>query len=161
MKELTISIDEFNDYPHSHLDFAHTAYSDSLINLTNETFVQNRRFFTVYPGPYFSEKTWKCMLAGTSLIPVGQPNTYKQLNKFGFDTDYPWTKKFDSIVGDADRIESLFPTIDWVLGNECMEYVDELQEINLNNYEHIRSELFLELIKQKNNDSLNDFLKSY
>jgi len=161
MKELTISTDIFDDSPYSHTNFTHAAYTNSLINLTNETFVQNQKFSTVNPGPYFSEKTWKCLLAGTSLVPVGQPGTYKQLNEFGFDTNYPWPKDFDSVIGDVDRIESLFKTIDWVLGDQCLDHVDKLQEINLNNYEHIRSALFLELIKQKNYDSLVDFLKSY
>jgi hypothetical protein len=57
--------------------------------------------------------------------------------------------------------EFQYKTIDWVLGDQCLDHVDKLQEINLNNYEHIRSALFLELIKQKNHDSLVDFLKSY
>ena len=139
MKTLSITIDDFTETAHNNCDFTKDAYSNSLINLTNETFVQTLKHSTIYPGPYFSEKTWKCLLAGTGLIPAGQPGTYKHLDEFGFDTNYPWPKEFDSVMGDSDRMESLFKTIDWVLSNQCLDYTDKIQEINLNNYEHIRS----------------------
>ena len=161
MKDLTISIDTFDDDSYSLSDFTHMAYSNSLINLTNETYVQNLKNSTIYPGPYFSEKTWKCLLGGTAPIPVGQPGTYKYLNNFGFKTDYPWPNEFDNVIGDCDRINSLFKTIDWVLSDQCLDHVDRIQEINHSNYEHIRSASFLKLIKQKNQDFLIDFLKNY
>lgn len=156
-----ISIDDFVASPWDHCDFTHDAFAQSLINLTNETFAQNQIFSRKLPGPYLSEKTWKVMLAGTGLLPVSQSGVYDYIGNFGFRMDYPWPKEFDSVVGDLDRVQKIFETIDWVMSDICLDYKSQIAEINLHNFEYIRSQCFLDNINRKNQKALEIFLEGY
>lgn len=156
-----ISIDEFINVPHDHCDFTHNAFAQSLINLTNETFAQNQMLSRKLPGPYLSEKTWKVMLAGTGLLPVSQSGVYDYMENFGFRMDYPWPKEFDSTVGDLDRIQQVFKTIDWILSDSCLDNKSQIIETNQFNFEHIRSQCFLDTINMKNQQELEIFLQGY
>lgn len=162
MKNNTIIIDQFEDNPNLHCNFDHCAYNDCLINLTNETFVQSLKHQQKFPGPYLSEKSWKPLLAGTALLPAGQENTYQYLEKFGFKFNYPWCFDFDKTSGDLDRIEKLTDVIDWIMStDQILNYEQEILENNFFNYEHIRSNEFLTIIKQINQKSLQNFFATY
>lgn len=161
MKDFKITIDDFVDVPWNHFDFAHPAFTDSLINLTNETFAQSQKFSRIYPGPYFSEKTWKPLLAGSAVLPVGQPNVYRYLENFGLCMDYPWPREFDTTVGDLDRIEKTFDAIDWIMKASQQDDQNQIMEVNRYNYHYIRSKEFLSTIKSINAEALEKFLESY
>jgi hypothetical protein len=95
------------------------------------------------------------------VVPVGQHNTYRYLEKFGFCTDYPWPCEFDSIVGDISRVEKILDTIDWILSDRIMDLKKDIMAVNRHNYEHIRSDRFVSNIIEKNQQHLELFLKDY
>lgn len=93
------------------------AYSDSLINFTNETFwlglYQTDKARYMRPGPLISEKTWKCLGTGTMFINCGQPFMYNFLKeKYHLDLDFDVDLSFDTIEGDIDRMIAVCDTID-------------------------------------------------
>jgi hypothetical protein len=161
MKEKVISYDDFNPGPCDVWNFDNVAYGDCVVNLTNETFAQSQRNEEIIPGPYLSEKSWKPMLGGTGLIPVGQPGVYTYFKNLGFNVDYPWPCEFDNILGDFDRLVELFKTIDWVFSNDYLDNFSKIMYINKHNYEHIRSDKFVKLLTHKNQQNLDNFFKNY
>lgn len=161
MINTAIKLDSFIDNGVAHFNYNHYAFADSLINLTNESHAQRLRYDRLFPGPCVSEKSWKPLFSGTGMVPVGQPNTYEYFTKFGFRMDYPWPCDFDCIEGDLTRIESVFGTIDWILSGQVMEFEKHIMEINRHNYEHIRSQRFIDHLVETNEANLEFFLKNY
>jgi hypothetical protein len=161
MKSQTISYDCYVDNNHGLLDFANIAYKDSAINLTNETFAQGQRDNEIIPGPYLSEKSWKPLLAGTALVPVGQPGVYEYIKNLGFDTNYPWPCEFDNVPGDIDRLVEMFKIIDWIFGDQYYDNYSNIMSVNKNNFDYIRSAEFIKLIIERNQQNLENFLKNY
>lgn len=161
MRDLVIKLDDFIADAWHHCNFQHPAFTDSLVNLTNETWAQNQVIDRKMPGPYFSEKTWKTIMGGSGLLPISQSGTYTYLESFGFCMDWPWPKDFDSVVGDLDRIEKVFDAIDWVLSDACLDYHDSIMDVSAFNFEHVRSQHLVDLVKTKNHQSLQSFLQHY
>jgi len=162
MAQQVITYEQFqNRVNYGPSDFANTAYKDSAINLTNETFAQSQRNEEIIPGPYLSEKSWKPLLAGTGLIPVGQPGVYAYMKNLGFDTNYPWPCEFDKVSGDLDRLIEMFKTVDWIFSDQYVDNFSQIMSVNKNNFEHIRSREFIDLITKQNQSNLENFLKTY
>ena len=138
-------------------DFSIPCY-DVWLNLTNETFAPANNCF---PGPYFSEKTWKPLLAGAAFIPIGMPCIYHVLEKFGFDMDWPWDKKFDFEHKDLNRLIMALDVIDCVLEKDSKQIITELHDRCRYNYEYIRSIKFVNRINDINQSSIDDFFANY
>jgi hypothetical protein len=83
------------------------------------------------------------------------------MEKFGLQMDYPWPKEFDSVIGDLDRIEKICETVDWIFSENCLNHEMQILDINHYNYDYIRSQDFVDVIKQKNHQALEDFLERY
>ena len=156
-----ISIDDFVDNPWNHCDFTHPAFTQSLVNATNETFAQNQIFSKKLPGPYTSEKTWKTVLGGAALLPIGQSGMYPYMQSFGLRMDYPWPREFDNVIGDLDRIEKICDTVDWILSEEFSNHEVAISDINHYNYEYVRSRDFVDTVEHKNQLTLEHFLERY
>jgi hypothetical protein len=61
-----------------------------------------------YPYPYFSEKTWKAMLAGVPFMIVGGKHSLQTLQSIGFKTfSHWWSEDYDSLPTVAERIEAI------------------------------------------------------
>jgi hypothetical protein len=109
------------DLPVSNGDWRTPAYTDALINLTNESFhysattVEN--YSCCWPGPYLTEKTFKPLLAGRPFLAVGQYQTYAWLKQLGLKVDFGFDISYDSDTGDLTRIEKIFNTIDFINQN--------------------------------------------
>ena len=142
-------------------NFDHYAYTDCLVNVTNETFVNDVVGNTRAQGPYFSEKTWKPLLGGSAVLPLGMSGTYDHLAKFGFAIDYPWSKEFDlDCFGSNDRLVKLLDVLDYVIENHAI-ISGQVNDMNRFNYDYIRSDKFVSTIKQLNHEYLEQFLASY
>lgn len=161
MRDLKISLDEFVADIWHYCNFQHPAFTDSLINLTNETWAQNQINDRKMPGPYLSEKTWKTIMGGAGLLPISQSGVYQYMENFGFCMDWPWPKDFDQVVGDLDRMEQVFPTVDWVLSDTCLDYQHQILDVNHYNFDYIRSQRFVDIVIEKNHRSLQEFLQHY
>jgi hypothetical protein len=94
---------------------AHPAYQQAAIHFTNEThhyslMVEDGREI-ILPGPYLTEKTFKCLLGGTAFVPVGQFDTYATLTRLGLQFDYGLDLSFDQDPGNLTRLEKMVDLI--------------------------------------------------
>lgn len=131
---------------------------DVWVNLTNETFCRDDGIF---PGPYLSEKTWKALIAGTALLPVGMSGTYQRLEKFGFQFEYGWDLEFDIIRPDMDRMIKLFDLVDLIIKEPIDDLAAQVRDSCKYNHKYIRSDEFVKRIKDLNQQNLKEFLSTY
>jgi hypothetical protein len=136
----------------------HPAYTGCVVNLSNETYSQDAIDGMPMPGPYITEKTWKSLLGGSALMPVGRMQTYAYMENFGFCFDYPWSRSFDLIPGDIDRFVSTLSVIDAIFAIGMPELSAAVAESSRHNYYHIRSQDFLNRVCQINEEHLARFL---
>jgi hypothetical protein len=136
------------------------AYQDSAINFTNETYSPGRQHDRTYPGPTFTEKTRKAIMAGCAIVPVGMPGSYTQLQRFGFEFRYPWSFDFDQILGDLDRIEKLLDVIDEIMSYDLEWLQQQLKDSTEYNYNYIRSTDFIQHIQVLNQQAVDKYLSS-
>jgi hypothetical protein len=105
---------------HSYL-FKEKSYQDPSIvgirvkNLYEVNFLKKSFVYVVtetvseYPYRYFTEKTWKAMVAKVPFMIVGSQHSLTQLHKFGFKTfDQWWSEDYDNLPTSAERIEALY-----------------------------------------------------
>jgi hypothetical protein len=140
---LNISPDNFTNHPLDNLFYNWSAYTDCVINCSNESvnnsFQQTTTGSWIAPGPHFTEKTWKCLLSGTALLPVGQYKSYERLRQQGFKFDYPWDCTFDRIPGDIDRIDKILNCLDQIKDMPIEFLKSSTKESNQHNRDHILS----------------------
>lgn len=160
----TLSIKQDNNWINDHYSINNwqntTAYQNSAINFTNETYCPSLQHNRVYPGPFFSEKTRKALLAGCALVPIGMPNSYKQLKRFGFEFDYPWSCTFDQILGDLDRIEKLFEVIDEIMNYDMQWLQEQIKNCTEFNFNYIRSTEFIRCIQNINQQAVENYVRN-
>jgi len=120
---------QFKDHPHSILDARYPAYQEAFVNINNESFwfgwhhIDKIKHMT--PGPYISDKTWKCISTGTMFINNGQPNTYNFLHeKYGIPFNFDIDLEFDTIPGDIDRMRAVLDTIDQLVVRDLSDIID-------------------------------------
>ena len=156
--DLRISPDkDFKNNPLNNLFYDWSAYNDCVINCSNESvnnsFQQTPHGSHIVPGPYFTEKTWKCMLSGTALLPVGQYKSYEYLSNQGFKFEYPWDCGFDQLPGDIDRISAILNCLDQIKDMSLEFLKSSTVESNQHNRDHILSGNYF---KQQNLINLNN-----
>lgn len=158
LKSTTISLDDFVVDRMQFYNSNHPAYTNCVVNFSNETYSQDAIDGVPMPGPYITEKSWKPLLGGAALMPVGRMQTYAYMENFGFCFDYPWNRSFDLIPGDIDRFVSTLSVIDKIFAMDMPELSLAVAESSCHNYYHIRSQNFLNRVKQINNEHLARFL---
>jgi hypothetical protein len=144
----------FANNPLSNLDYNWSAYTDCLVNCSNESvgisdISENDQSYLL-PGPYLTEKTFKCLLSRTALLPVGQYNTYGYLESLGFKFDYPWDKSFDAVPENFSRFEKFFLTLDQVQMLPFDEIKTAIKSSCDHNQEYIVSGDFLNYTNKQN-----------
>ena len=87
------------------------------INFTNESF--HYSYMTrpdgssfIYPGPFLTEKTWKCLVGECPIVAVGQFETYRHLEDLGLVFDYGINLGYDRDPGNLTRMEGIIEVID-------------------------------------------------
>ena len=108
--------DVFNNSPMANSQWRHPAYLDCVFNLSNESVFNNSNAMGRLPGPYITEKTWKVLMSGSGLLPVGQAGTILHLQNLGLIFDYQIDMSFDSLIRDDERMIGIFGAIDVILG---------------------------------------------
>jgi len=133
-------------------------YQDCAVNFTNESFhysgmVDHDQEY-IWPGPFLTEKTFKCLLGATAFVPVGQFATYKTLKDLGFCFDYGFDISWDNDPGNLSRAQSIVELIDYLnqfTANQLMNMTRSSSEFNQN---HIASKKFFNLCQQKNSEAI-------
>jgi len=153
---------DFSNNPVSNLSYDWAAYTDCVINCSNESvnnsFQRTRQGPCIMPGPYLTEKTWKCLLSGTALLPVGQYKTYEYLEAQGFKFDYPWSKEFDQQSGDIDRIAGILDCLDQIKDMPLDFLQSATRESSQHNRDHILSGAYRKQGQAKNLNSIQQFI---
>lgn len=155
---------DFVNTPINNLDYNWSAYTDCIINCSNESVNNSYQHVNgigrILPGPYLTEKTYKVLLSGTALLPVGQYNTYSHLQSQGFVFDYPWDKSYDQIPGDIDRVAQLLDCVD----NISEMSLQDLEELTLPsrsfNREYILSGDYSQYIHAVNCQNIEKFAQA-
>jgi hypothetical protein len=133
-------------------------YQDCAIHFTNESFHYSGMFEDgqqyIWPGPFLTEKTLKCLLGGTAFVPVGQFETYKTLTNLGFNFDYEFDTAWDSDPGNLTRAASIIELIDYLNQYSAEQLITKTQQSSQFNQNHILSGKFFEKCQQKNEESI-------
>jgi len=162
-----IKIDEFDNATQNSQNITATPwqplYQDCAVHFTNESFHYsamhndfniNNGVKYVWPGPFLTEKTLKCLLGATAFVPVGQFETYKTLNNLGFKFDYDFDVSWDLDSGNLSRAESIVKLIDNLNQYSAEQLVSKTQDCDRYNQNHIVSGNFFDQCKQKNEESI-------
>lgn len=134
-------------------------YQDCVINFTNESFhysymtKDNQEY--VWPGPFITEKTLKCLLGGTAFVPVGQFHTYKTLQDLGFKFDYQFDTAWDNDPGNLTRFCKILELIDWLNQFDIDQLVEFTKDASIHNQHHITSGNFFQICERKNSESID------
>ena len=119
------------------------AYQNSALNFTQESYhysyMTNKNGNSyVEPGPFLTEKTWKCILSKTASIPVGQMHSYKWLQQMGMKFNYgPLDLSFDNDPGNLTRLEKIINLIESLDQWSAQELFEMTQDSCEYNYEHV------------------------
>ena len=152
-------IDDFKNTPaHNWMDFTNPAYTDAVVNLTNESMCHSLyktdKDEFVHAGPYITDKTIKPLLGCTALLPVGQYQTYNYLTVSGFNVEYPWKQDFDQDPGNITRASKILDTIDEILGYSLDDLDKLTKESRVYNREHMLNDGYYNMVNISNKESL-------
>jgi hypothetical protein len=122
-------------------------YQTAALNFNMESyfysFMDNGTRSYIQPGPFLTEKTWKCILSKTAFVPVGQYQSYAWLEQMGLNFDYgPLDLSFDSDPGNLTRLEKivhLIKSLDQWTATELYEMTRSSCE---HNYDHVMNKEF-------------------
>jgi len=160
--DITPSLDnivKFQDQPILTVtNWNYPTFTESCINLPLESQFND---VTLYqgqqvriPGPMFTEKTWKPLLAGQSFLPVGQFHSCQSLQKYGINFDFGVDLEFDKAVNEFTRLEKLLSSLDQIK-KMSLEELRHKSMINAkNNLQTIKSGTFFNLCEQHNQQIL-------
>lgn len=163
------------DLPDTHTTFKNHQYYTSnpwtdvyqkcALHFTNESFhysyMQNDFGNYIYPGPFITEKTLKCLVGGTGMIPVGQFETYKALETVGFEFNYGFNTDFDSDKGNISRLVSLINLITELSAWSIEDLFEATKESSNHNQDHIYSNKLLDICNADNLNTINTILDKY
>jgi hypothetical protein len=150
----TIDIDlSYNDIQINY-ELMDTAY----INLVTET------FFDTDNTIFFSEKTFKPILAIQPFIMIGAAFSLKELKKLGFKTFHPIiNEEYDEIVDDNKRMKMILDEINRLYNineDEMKNLVKSLGQICVYNYNHLielrKNNIFQKKLSQELYDWVNE-----
>lgn len=128
-------------------------YQDCAIHLTNESFhysFMQEQYEYIHPGPYLSEKTFKCLVGATAFLPIGQFDTYGTLSKLGFEFNYPWDQSWDQDPGNLSRLEKLVEVIRSLDSYTANDLYELTVKSSLHNQNHILSGEFFQQCERAN-----------
>jgi hypothetical protein len=129
-------------------------YQQAAIHFTNESFhysyMDNEQGKFIWPGPFITEKTLKCLVGGTGFVPVGQYDTYGRLSRLGFRFDYKFDTSWDSDPGNITRLVSIVNLIKQFSQYSIQDLVDATRESSRHNQDYIMSGEFAQRAQTEN-----------
>jgi hypothetical protein len=139
------------------LDWNDEPFVNCLINLClesafNDITVWNNQCFKM-PGPMFTEKTWKPILAGQCFLPIGQGQSCAALAMHGISFDFIDDLSFDSMP-DFDRLNAILDILDKLRVADREELTARCQTTSLKNLDVITSGDFSRSCSSYNNKKL-------
>ena len=150
-RQLSIPNDTFNP-----LAVDHPAYRQSALNFTQESYHYSlmydaqRNCTEIHSGPFLTEKTFKCLLAKTAFIPVGQFRSYGWLESTGMKFDYGLDLDFDCDSGNITRLSSLVKLISNISKYSAQDLYEMSQQSSNHNYKMILDGYFSDHCENSN-----------
>jgi hypothetical protein len=147
-----ISLPNDNGVEHSYYN---SAYQTAALNFTMESyfysFMDNGTRTYIEPGPFVTEKTWKCLLSRTAFIPVGQMHTYKWFRQLGLKFNYgELDLDFDNDEGNLTRLEKIIELIKSLQYWSAQDLYEMTLESTQHNYELVTSQKFWDVCEESN-----------
>jgi hypothetical protein len=159
---MEIKIDDFDNQRHNvqgiTADPWQPCLQDCAINFTNESFHYSAMYEDgisyTWPGPFITEKTFKCLVAGTAFIPIGQFDTYGTMQRLGLNFDYGFDTTWDQEPGTLTRAQKIIELMDHLNELSVDELVALTKHSNEFNQQHISSGSFYKNCCDHNKQSL-------
>jgi len=156
----SVSADDWYNVEHnnpiSNSNWDHPAYMDSVININNESFWHSFRHGSkyVHPGPFFTEKTWKPMIAGCPVLIAGQVHSHSSLAEVGFKFDYGMDLDFDLEPDDHDRVKKILLLLQEIADMDSQQLKSMVQPSADHNRDHAFSPALIQACSRINQSSL-------
>jgi hypothetical protein len=149
-KKIHLPSDDLVDHSYNN-----SAYQSAALNFTMESYhyssMTNGTRTYVEPGPFVTEKTWKCLLSRTAFVPVGQAYTYQWFRQLGLKFDYgDLNLDFDLDTGNLTRLEKIVKLIESLRDWSAKDLYAMTQDSTLHNYELVTSRKFWNICEQSN-----------
>ena len=141
-------------------------YTQSALHFVSESyhysFMHTDRGEFTCPGPQYSEKLYKCLIAGTPFIPVGQFQSYKFLRSLGLkfnygDLDLSW----DDDPGNLTRLQGIIRLIKDLKNYTTSDIVEMTQHSTDHNIEMIWSGEFYRRCQDHNSTVRDHILEKF
>ena len=140
-------------YQHCAINFTNESYHYSLTGVGENSFIQ--------PGPFLTEKTFKCLLGATGFIPVGQFDTLGTLEKLGFIFSTSIDYSFDQLPGNLDRLEKIVTIIQELSKYNAQEIYEMTKNSAEYNREYVLSGDFFNVCNLHNQSIEKDIIEKY
>jgi hypothetical protein len=162
-----IKMDDFdsNNIFQSHVaNPQQVAYQEAALHFNNESFhyslMDHGNGPFVLPGPFLTEKTFKCLLGCTAFIMVGQFDVYQTLSDLGMQFDYgSLDLSFDQDPGNLSRLVKIIKLIKTLDLYSKQELFEMTRSSSLHNQELVVSGDFYRTCEQLNQNSLTQIIK--
>lgn len=137
--------------------------TNSAVYFSNESFHYSYMMFNdtsfIYPGPFLTEKTMKCLISGCTIVPVGQFETYKTLSKFGLQFDYDFDTSWDNDPGNSSRLHSVVNLIDDLNALDIEQLELNNREVNAYNQNCLVSGKFWNAVNAANEQAVEQIFE--
>lgn len=155
-------IDDFSNVSHNMQRYTadpwHQALQSAAFNFTNESFHYSLMHERVLPGPFLTEKTLKCLVGGTPLIPVGQFDTLGTLRGLGCQFDYGVDLSWDSEPANIARLKGIVNTIQLMRDCAAEDLYQSARISTDHNQDLIWSGDFTRACQRRNDESVHTAL---
>jgi hypothetical protein len=137
------------------------AYLNSALNFTQESYhysymADSTGHGYIEPGPFVTEKTWKCLVSKTAFIPVGQMFIYHWLKMLGLKFEYgELDLDFDNDPGNLTRLEKIINLIESLYKWSAMDLYEMTRASTEYNYDYVQSQDFWNFCEYSNTETYN------
>jgi hypothetical protein len=165
----TYKVDEFNNdtenYQGMNSNPWNTFYLNSALHFTNASYhyslMVNGTESYIRPGPHLDEKLFKCLVAGTPFIPVGQFRTYATLRNLGLEFNYGLDLSWDEDPGNLSRLVGIVNLIKSLANYTKEDLVEMTKESTAHNTDMIWSGEFQRRAQEQNACIREQILKDF
>ena len=151
--------DQSLNYHRHTANFHNDIYRKSVLHFTNESYHYSLMGDNIYPGPFLTEKTLKCLAAGQAFVPVGQFDTYGTLSRLGFEFDYGFDTTWDQDSGNLTRLESIIRFIIRLADIDIGDLITMTTHSNQHNLDHVNSGDFAKICNYLNANTIQYVFK--
>ena len=135
-------------------------YQTAALNFNMESyfysFMDNGTRTYIEPGPFLTEKTWKCILSKTAFVSVSQYQSYAWLEQMGLNFDYgELDLDFDNEEGNLTRLEQIIDLIESLRYWSAQDLYEMTRSSCEHNYDHVMNKEFWRRCELFNQPTIN------